>query len=98
MSETTRRQFLEAAGTAAAATALAPAALAAGRSAPAPAPVAPPTRSPLPVGPGSPYVGYQSEIYLAGMTAEAKPIFTTNLSALEAAAAEVLPEPARRHL
>jgi isopentenyl diphosphate isomerase/L-lactate dehydrogenase-like FMN-dependent dehydrogenase len=92
MSETTRRQFLEAAGTAAAATVLAPAALVAGRPAPARA------QSPLPVGPGAPYGGYQSEIYLAGMTADVKPIFTTNLSDLEDAAAEVLSEAARRHL
>src|SRR5688500_11149602 len=92
MSETTRRQFLEVAGTAAAATVLAPAALVAGRPAPARA------QSPLPVGPGAPYGGYQSEIYLAGMTADVKPIFTTNLSDLEAAAAKVLSEAARRHL
>src|SRR5688500_9473595 len=92
MSETTRRQFLEVAGTAAAATVLAPAALVAGRPAPARA------QSPLPVGPGAPYGGYQSEIYLAGMTADVKPIFTTNLSNLEAAAAKVLSEAARRHL
>ena len=32
------------------------------------------------------------------MTADVKPIFTTNLSDLEAAAAKVLPEAARRHL
>src|SRR5688500_4226192 len=92
MSETTRRQFLEVAGTAAAATVLAPAALVAGRPAPALA------QSPLPVGPGAPYGGYQSEIYLAGMSADVKPIFTTNLSDLEAAAAPVLSEDARRHL
>ncbi len=92
MSETTRRQFLEVAGTAAAATVLAPAALVAGRPAPALA------QSPLPVGPGAPYGGYQSEIYLAGMTADVKPIFTTNLSDLEDAAAPVLSEAARRHL
>ena len=41
---------------------------------------------------------YQSEIYLAGMAAGVKPIFTTNLSDLEAAAAKVLSEGARRHL
>jgi lactate 2-monooxygenase len=92
MSETTRRQFLEMAGTAAAATFLAPTALAAGQV------YVPPGQSPLPIGPGSPYVGYQSEIYLAGMTADVKPIFTTNLSGLEEAAARVLSEDARRHL
>ena len=32
------------------------------------------------------------------MTLDIKPIFTTNLSELEAAAAKVLPEAARRHL
>ena len=92
MSETTRRQFLEMAGTAAAATLLAPTALAAGQV------YVPPGQSPLPIGPGSPYVGYQSEIYLAGMSADVKPIFTTNLSGLEAAAAHELSEAARRHL
>ena len=92
MSESTRRQFLEMAGTAAAATFLAPAALATGQ-----VPV-PPGQSPLPVGPGAPYVGYQSEIYVAGMTADVKPIFTTNLSDLEEAASKVLSEEARRHL
>ena len=96
MSETTRRQFLEVAGMAAAATVLAPTALAAGQS--APGPVLPPGSSPVPVGPGAPYVGYQSEIYLAGMTTGVKPIFTTNLSDLEAAAAKVLSEDARRRL
>ncbi|HYF26500.1 MAG TPA: alpha-hydroxy-acid oxidizing protein [Baekduia sp.] len=94
MSESTRRQFLEAAGTAAAATFLAPTALAAGRSGLG----ARAAQSPLPVGPGAPYASYQSEIYVAGMTADVKPIFTTNLSALEAAADEVLSGAARRHL
>ncbi|WP_372791963.1 alpha-hydroxy-acid oxidizing protein [Paraconexibacter sp.] len=98
MSETTRRQFLEVAGTAAAATFLLPAARAAGQVAPVPAPPALPVASPLPVGPGAPYSSYQSEIYVAGMGADVKPIFTTNLSDLEAAAAKVLSEPARRHL
>lgn len=96
MSERTRRQFLEVAGTAAAATVLAPSAFAAGRTAPAPA--VRPRQSPLPVGPGAPFSSYQSEIYIAGMSADVKPIFTTNLSDLEAAAATVLPEAARRHL
>jgi lactate 2-monooxygenase len=91
MSESTRREFIQVAGTAAAATVLAP--LAAGRSAPALA-----QSGGVPVGPTGPYGGYQSEIYLAGMTADVKPIFTTNLSDLEAAAAKVLSEAARRHL
>ena len=95
MTETTRRQFLEVAGTAAAATVLAPSALASSRSAPV---SATPRQSPLPVGPGAPYGSYQSEIYVAGMTAGVKPIFTTNLSDLEAVAANVLSEDARRHL
>ena len=95
MPETTRRQFLGAAGTAAAAAYLMPTALAAGQ---APAVPSPPVRSPLPAGPGAPFGTYQSEIYLAGMTADTKPIFTTNLSDLEAAAAKVLSEDARRHL
>jgi lactate 2-monooxygenase len=95
MSEITRRQFVHSAGTAAAATVLAPTALAASLSAPAPALA---QQSPLPVGPGAPYGAYQSEIYIAGMTTGTTPIFTTNLSDLEAAAATVLSEAARRHL
>src|SRR4051812_8917647 len=97
MSESTRRQFLEVVGTAAAATVLAPTALAAARSARAPAgrALAGPA---APVGPTAPYSSYQSEIYLSGMSAGVKPIFTTNLSDLEAAAAKVLSEAARRHL
>jgi L-lactate dehydrogenase (cytochrome) len=97
MSESTRREFLQMAGTAAAATVLAPTALAAARSAPGPAlrqGGAPST----PVGPTAPYGSYQSEIYLSGMSANVNPIFTTNLSDLEAAAANVLSEAARRHL
>ena len=92
MSETTRRQFLEATTTAAAAAVLIPSALVAGRPAHARA------QSPLPVGPGAPYSSYQSEIYISGMATSIEPRFTTNLSGLEAAAAAVLPEPARRHL
>ncbi len=84
---------MQVAGTAAAATVLAPSALAAGRSRPALR-----RDSPLPVGPGAPYSSYQSEIYLSGMSVGVNPIFTTNLSDLEAAAAGVLPESARRHL
>jgi L-lactate dehydrogenase (cytochrome) len=97
MSESTRREFLQVAGTAAAATVLGPTALAAARSAPGPAlrqGGAPST----PIGPTAPYGSYQSEIYLSGMSADVKPIFTTNLSDLEAAAANVLSEAARRHL
>src|SRR5687768_3113493 len=93
--ESTRRQFLTVVGTAAAATVLAPIELATGQSAP---PALPRGDSPLPVGPGAPYSSYQSEIYLAGMTADRKPIFTTNLSDLDEAAAQVLSEAARRHL
>ncbi len=92
MHESTRREFLQVTGTAAAAAILAPAALAEGRSAPTPG------RQAAPVGPTGPYGGYQSEIYIAGMTADTKPIFTTNLSDLEDAAATVLSEEARRHL
>ena len=94
MPESTRRQFLEGAVAAAAVTVLAPPALAAARSAPSPA-----LRAPAPpVGPGAPFGTYQSEIYIAGMSADVEPIFTTNLSDLEAAAAKVLSEDARRHL
>ena len=92
MHERNRREFLQVAGTAAAATVLAPSLLAERLTAPAHA------QSPLPVGPGAPFGAYQSEIYIAGMTADVKPIFTTNLSDLEAAAAPVLSETARRHL
>src|SRR5688500_4297681 len=94
--ESTRRQFLKVAGTAVAATFLAPIELATGQSAPVPA--LPRGDSPLPVGPGAPYSSYQSEIYLAGMTADRKPIFTTNLSDIDDAAAKVLSEDASRHL
>jgi L-lactate dehydrogenase (cytochrome) len=93
-SESTRRQFFEGAAAAAAASVLAPPALAVAGSAPAPARRAPPP----PVGPTAPYGTYQSEIYISGMTAGVEPIFTTNLSDLEAAAAKVLSAEARRHL
>jgi L-lactate dehydrogenase (cytochrome) len=97
MSGTTRRQFLEGAAAAAAVTVLAPPALAAARSASAAAPAAL-VESPLPVGPGAPFGSYQSEIYVSGMTTGETPIFTTNLSDLEAAAGQVLSEAARRQL
>ena len=98
MSEHTRRQFLEVAAATAAATLLAPPALAAPRVAPGAATPKLPADSPLPVGPGAPFGSYQSEIYIAGMSADIEPIFTTNLSDLEAAAEDVLSEAARRHL
>ena len=88
MSESTRRQFLEGAVAVAAATVLQRPGLARAQSAPGPS---------VPVGPTAPYSSYQSEIYLSGMTANVKPIFTTNLSDLQAAAAKVLSEGARRH-
>jgi lactate 2-monooxygenase len=95
MPETTRRKFLQGAVAAAAATVLAPPTRATAGSAPAAARGAP---AGPPIGPTAPYVSYQSEIYLTGMTTGVKPIFTTNLSDLEDAAADVLSEPARRHL
>ena len=98
MSEHTRRQFLELAAATAAASLLAPPALAEPRVAPGPATPKRLAKSPLPVGPGAPFGSYQSEIYIAGMSAGTEPIFTTNLSDLEAAAGEVLSEAARRHL
>jgi lactate 2-monooxygenase len=98
MSEHTRRQFLEVAAATAAATLLAPPALADPGLAPGPATPKLPAKSPLPVGPGAPFGSYQSEIYIAGMTADIEPIFTTNLSDLEAAAEDVLSDAARRHL
>ena len=98
MSEHTRRQFLEVAAATAAATFLAPPALAEPRVAPGAASPKRLAKSPLPVGPGAPFGSYQSEIYIAGMSADVKPIFTTNLSDLEAAAEDVLSEAARRHL
>lgn len=97
MSESTRRQFLEGAAAVTAAAVLARPALAAGSPASAPAGRAR-VDSPLPVGPGAPYSSYQSEIYVGGMTTGTKPIFTTNLSDLEAAAAKKLPTEARRYL
>ncbi len=96
MSESTRRKFLQGAVAAAAATVLGPPARAAAGSAPAAAQGAPAAGPPI--GPTAPYVSYQSEIYLSGMAAGIEPIFTTNLSDLEDAAAEVLSEPARQHL
>ncbi|WP_354698233.1 L-lactate dehydrogenase [Paraconexibacter sp. AEG42_29] len=97
MSERTRRQFLEVAGAAAATAVLAPSALASGRVTPVRA--APELPLPaLPLGPTAPYSSYQSEIYIGGMGLGTKPPFTTNLAGLEAAAARVLPESARRHL
>ena len=98
MSEQTRRQFLEFAAATAAATLLAPPAVAAPRVAPGAATPKLLAKSPLPVGPGAPFGSYQSEIYIAGMSADIEPIFTTNLSDLEAAAEDVLSEAARRHL
>lgn len=95
MPGSTRRQFLEGAVAAAAVTVVAPPALAAARSAPAAETAAAPS---APVGPTAPFGTYQSEIYVAGMSADQEPIFTTNLSDLEAAAAEVLSEEAERHL
>jgi L-lactate dehydrogenase (cytochrome) len=98
MSEHTRRQFLGVAAATAAATLIAPPARATPRVAPGAATPKIPAKSPLPVGPGAPFGSYQSEIYIAGMTADIEPIFTTNLSDLEAAAEDVLSEAARRHL
>jgi L-lactate dehydrogenase (cytochrome) len=98
MSEHTRRQFLQVAAATAAATFVAPPALAEPRVTPGAAAPTLPAKSPLPVGPGAPFGSYQSEIYIAGMSAGTEPIFTTNLSDLEAAAEDVLSEAARRHL
>ena len=98
MSEHTRRQFLEVAAATVAVTLLARPGLAAASVMPATRTPVLPAQSPLPVGPGAPFGSYQSEIYVAGMTADIKPIFTTNLSDLEDAAAEVLSEAARQHL
>ena len=92
MSETTRRQFLEVAGAAAAATVLAPTSLAAGQSPPVP------VKPPVPVGPSAPYGSYQSEIYIRGMSAGETPPFTTNLSDLEEVAAKVLSQGAQQNL
>ena len=94
MSESTRRKFLQGAVAAAAATVVAPPARVSAGSAPAAAKAGPS----IPIGPTAPYVSYQSEIYLSGMTVGIEPIFTTNLSDLEEAAAEVLSDPARQHL
>ena len=98
MPDQTRRQFLEVAAATAAVTLLAPPAHAAPRVATGAATPRLLADSPLPVGPGAPYGSYQSEIYIAGMSADVEPIFTTNLSDLEAAAEDVLSEAARRHL
>jgi isopentenyl diphosphate isomerase/L-lactate dehydrogenase-like FMN-dependent dehydrogenase len=93
MAERTRRQFIGSAGSAAAATLLAPGALAAapalarGQSGRVAAAAAPST-----------YYAYQSQIYLNGMTTGVKPKFTTNLSKLGARAAKALDREAREHL
>ena len=100
MSEHTRRRFLEIAAAATAVTIIPAPALAAprlGPSAAAPRPLLL-ADSPAPVGPGAPFGTYQSEIYIAGMSAGTEPIFTTNLSDLEAVADRALSEAARRHL
>lgn len=94
MTEHTRRQILTVAAATAVTTLLPRSALAAPIAvSPVPMP-----DSPLPVGPGAPYGTYQSEIYIAGMSTGTEPIFTTNLSDLEAAADDVLSDAARRHL
>jgi hypothetical protein len=60
----------------------------------APVPALPgPREVAAPVGPGAPYGSYQSEIYIAGMSAGVKPIFTTNLSDLEAPRRRCCPRP-----
>jgi len=97
MTDRTRREFMHVAGTAAAATVLAPGALARAQ-APLAGPTASPVASPLPVGPGAPFSGYQSEIYIGGMGLGTRPIFTTNLVDLEDAAAARLPDDAKDHL
>src|SRR5918997_575843 len=94
MSEHTRRQFIQSAGSVAATTVLAPEALAAGRAAPTrgrPAAVAAQAAP-------STYYTYQSEIYLNGMAVGIPPKITTNLSKLEAQAAKALGRQAREHL
>ena len=92
MSQRTRRQFLGSVGSVAATTVLAPGALAAGRPAPVRGGAAP-----VPPGPSSSYVSYQSEIYLNGMVRGVRPTITTNLSELEAQASKVLGRRAREH-
>lgn len=102
MPDLTRRHLLGAAAAAAAAAVLPTRPAAATSLPPVPMPPIPlpdlPVDSPLPVGPGAPWGAYQSEIYVAGMSAGVTPIFTTNLADLEDVAAEVLSDEARRHL
>lgn len=95
MSRRTRRSFLGATGAAALAALLAPRAFG---QIPLVGPSATPAPSPLPVGPGAAYSGYQSEIYINGMGFGNRPPFTTNLTALEGAAARVLSDATERHL
>jgi lactate 2-monooxygenase len=92
MSQHTRRQFIGSVGSAAAAGVLAPGAHAAGRQ--ASVTQRPPSASPPP----RQYFGYQSEIYLSGMTRGVTPKITTNLSKLEARASRVLDPRARQYL
>lgn len=91
MSQQTRRQFIGSAGSAAAATVLAPGVFAPGRASAGGAPSVPTPASP------SNYYAYQSEIYVSGMVRHVRPKITTNLSKLEAQAAKVLDRRAREY-
>ena len=93
MSQHTRRQFIGSVGSVAATTVLVPGALAAGRPAPG---IARSAQVSPPAAPSS-YYTYQSEIYLRGMAQGQVPKITTNLSKLEARAAEVLDRRARAY-
>ena len=91
MPERTRRQFIGSIGSAAAVSVLAPQALASSGSTTVSSGAA---TSVGPVATGAQarpaYSGYQSEIFINGMTQGTAPKVTTNLSRLEAEAAAVL--------
>ena len=99
MPERTRRQFIGSIGSAAAVTVLAPQALASSGSTTASSGGAATAGGPVATGAqASPaYSGYQSEIYINGMTQGTAPKVTTNLSRLETEAAAVLSPQAERY-
>ena len=100
MPDRTRRQFIGSIGSAAAVTVLAPQAFASSGSTTASTGAAATAGGPVATGAqaGPAYSGYQSEIYINGMTAGTAPKVTTNLSRLEAEAAAVLSPRAERYL
>ena len=94
----TRRQFIGSVGSAAAVTVLAPQALASSGSTTASGAAAAGGLVATAAQARPAYSGYQSEIFIRGMTTGTAPKVTTNLSRLEAEAAKVLSPQAERYL